>query len=160
MPITNLKNFYQDLDAFIEDVLPEDLSSLQKALCYLILRGVVFLTPVDTGRARGNWQVTINYIPTAETGIKDKGGDEVFAAGGQVIESIPAFCVVFITNNVPYIEVLDQGLFDPADPGPSKDPREDRLGEVLVKGGYSVQAEEGIISVMWKKLEEAFPLAG
>lgn len=102
-------------------------------------------TPVDTGRARGNWQVTIDMPARGEANV----GDPV-SAGRGVIDKSPAFCTIWITNTVPYITVLEYGLFDPENPGPNKH------GQVLVSGGFSVQAPHGMVGVTLGELRAMF----
>ena len=62
-------------------------------------------------------------------------------------EPFPQRQVVYISNNVDHIEVLEDGLYQPPDPGPSKDRRKGRHGEILVRGGFSVQAPQGMVKV-------------
>src|SRR5690606_23664498 len=113
-------------------------------------------TPVDSGRARGNWQVTIGTPASGVVPVSDKQGGQTIAKGTETINAIPPFDVVWITNNMPYIEVLEYGLFNPPDPGPSKDPRPDRKGRVLVKDGYSQQAPQGMVGVTLAELRTMF----
>lgn len=130
-----------------------DVTTIQRKIALDLLRGCVMKTPVDTGRARGNWQITISGAPpTAELGqsasaggSKDKGGGHTVSKGGKKINAAKPYGIIWLTNNVPYIGVLEFGGFVPGDPGPSKDPRKGRKGRVLVKGGYSVQAPRGMV---------------
>jgi len=75
-------------------------------LCLDLFKNVVQGTPVDTGRARGNWQATIN---TPATGIKeetDKQGGATIAAGSNAVSQAVGN-VFYITNNLPYIYRLE-----------------------------------------------------
>ena len=62
------------------------------------------------------------------------------------------YSIVFVSNNVNHVIVLDQGLFTPPNPGPSKDKRDDRLGKVLVQDGYSIQAPLGMVDLTIEEL--------
>ena len=132
-----------------------DVTTIQRKIAMDLLRGVVMKTPVDTGRARGNWQVTTGTTaPTSELGqskgaggSKDKGGGHTVSKGQKKIDLCKPYGVIYLTNNVPYIGVLEFGGFVPKDPGPSKDKRKGRLGRTLVKGGYSVQAPKGMVRI-------------
>lgn len=77
-------------------------------------------TPVDTGAARSNWVATIGIpaagvIPPYAPGIKLGKGERGNASGAlaqaeQVIRQWAAGAPsIFITNNVPYIIVLEEG---------------------------------------------------
>lgn len=116
-----------------------------------ILAGVVKRTPVDTGRARGAWQIGINSPNDSNTsldpGIVGSPGGKSVTRGASALTKLKPFEVVFLTNNVSYILILEQGGFVPQDPGPSKDKRPGRFGRILVKGGYSVQAPNGMVDV-------------
>lgn len=56
---------------------------------------IVTRTPVDTGRLRGNWQAGINSPA-------DSGGDSAIGA-------LTLGDTVFITNNLPYAQVIESG---------------------------------------------------
>lgn len=96
------------------------------------------LTPVDTGEARKGW-----HFDTTITKEARQSEDQLQQLAKVVDESDPG-ADLYLQNFVPQIDILDQGLFVPPDPGPSKDPRPGRKGRVLVQGGYSVQAPTGI----------------
>jgi hypothetical protein len=92
--------------------LPDEKASIVvKKLLFAGLNGLVNKTPVDTGRARGNWQVTIGSPAEGE----NKSGDPI-ARGGEVIEKIERIGsgLFYISNNVPYIEALENGHSDQA----------------------------------------------
>lgn len=75
-------------------------------LCFDLLKGVVLGTPVDTGRARGNWQASITTPAAGTIDREDKGGGATIAAAQPAIEKA-AGTVFYITNNLPYIERLE-----------------------------------------------------
>lgn len=75
-------------------------------LCLDLFKNVVQGTPVDTGRARGNWQATINTPATGSTEDTDKqGGATISAASNAVSQAVGN--VFYITNNLPYIYRLE-----------------------------------------------------
>lgn len=166
---TNFQEFDRKLRAWAVGRPEREVTKLQRLLVLEALKGVVFMTPVDTGRARGNWQVSIGEPASSipfNPGRNRKGrfvsssklsGEQAasFAiqAGEQVVAQIPPFSLVWISNNVEYILVLEFGLFDPANPGPSEDPRSDREGKVLVSGGFSIQAPHGMVGVTIARLQ-------
>lgn len=75
-------------------------------LCLDLFKNVVQGTPVDTGRARGNWQATINTPATGSTEKTDKQGGATISAGSNAV-SQAAGNVFYITNNLPYIYRLE-----------------------------------------------------
>lgn len=74
------------------------------------LRDLVLATPVDTGRARGNWQVEIGGSVVGESGFEDKSGDAAIRIGTATISTFgKGDGSIFIGNNVPYIGRLNEG---------------------------------------------------
>jgi len=73
-----------------------------------LFSGVIKATPVDTGRARGNWQTAVGSPEQAETDRVDKSGGEAIA---EVESKTPqgAGQVTYLSNNLPYIEELENG---------------------------------------------------
>lgn len=63
------------------------------------------MTPVNTGRARGNWQIGIGKDPT----------EELERYGDSSSEELPKLdtChkdeTIYIANNLPYIQALEYG---------------------------------------------------
>jgi hypothetical protein len=66
---------------------------------------VLKLTPVDTGRARGNWQYGINTSPIGTTESTVEPIPELRTTAG----SVEIGDEVNISNNLPYIEALEDG---------------------------------------------------
>jgi hypothetical protein len=65
-----------------------------------VFKNIRFMTPVDTGRARGNWHCTVG-APFS--------GQDATGTDGSIQSAIPrrAGSVVYLTNNVPYIGRLE-----------------------------------------------------
>lgn len=138
-----------EIEKFLREAIREskiDVVTAQKKISFDIFAGVIQMTPVDEGIARNGWQVGINEYPD---GSSSEGN---LAAGTAKINEVGLESVIFITNSVPYILVLDQGGFDPPDPGPSKDPRPGRKGRILVENGYSVQAPNGMVDATLSRI--------
>ena len=77
-----------------------------RAVCLSLLSQVVVGTPVDTGRARGNWQASINTPITSTVPDTDKSGGATISKGkGAVAQATGK--VFYITNNLPYIYPLE-----------------------------------------------------
>jgi len=93
----------------------QQLSYAIKKLSLEALEGLVDMTPVDTGRAKGNWNVTTagRSMAKATDSRMDKTGGNSIATGTEKIlratakNRVPKS--VYITNNVDYIEDLENG---------------------------------------------------
>jgi hypothetical protein len=120
----DIREFEINLRNFVEKQLPEKHAQIVKKAAMQVLMGVIMETPVDTGRARGNWMVTVGS--PARTSI----GPEKFGAPGSIPEkkaetqvaeatinkgekiiktASPRRQIIWITNNLPYIIRLEEG---------------------------------------------------
>lgn len=97
------QNFRKQLNsAFINKVIkPLELKVKKTAL--VIDNVLVKTTPVDTGRARSNWLVSLNApkIEIVEPGILNDTT--------SILHKYSIDDKVYITNNVPYIRRLNDG---------------------------------------------------
>lgn len=154
MAVLNLGQFIRKVEEFSQKLPAEQVQRLHRAIALEALSRVVLKTPVDTGRARGNWQVTQGTPATGTVETEDPSGSATISKGsGEALAARP-FTITWISNNLPYIEVLEFGQFKPPNPGPSKQKRQ--RGKVLVKDGFSVKAPEGMVRVTVMELEQAF----
>lgn len=82
-----------------------------------VLREVIKATPVDTGRARSNWQVGLNspppgpiapYSPGRHLGRGEAANKNAATTiGTTIINAIAGDGTIYISNNVPYINILN-----------------------------------------------------
>lgn len=90
--------------------IEEKVLLVQKKIAFQLLEGIVNMTPVDTGRARANWQVTIGTPTLAHSWESyDKPGDGTISSGSAVISSLRTLGTIYLTNNLPYILSLEKG---------------------------------------------------
>lgn len=92
---------------------------VKREVALAVDQAVVVGTPVDTGTARSNWIVSLGhatdrvipaYAPTTKGGIGETANARAALAQGEdkIKQSRPEEAV-HITNNVEYIEPLNQG---------------------------------------------------
>jgi hypothetical protein len=103
-----LIKFNKEIDNFAR-MIPDKAILMQKKIVLEALRRLVMKTPVDTGHARMNWQVTIGKPANGEIEGYDKEGKKTIARGLAAIKDLSAYKVVWISNNVTYIEFLEDG---------------------------------------------------
>lgn len=77
-----------------------------------LARRIIKRTPVDTGRARANWKVQINIAPSIVSDSSDKTGARTMKEASNVISRYKFGDSIFIVNNLPYIEALEDGHSD------------------------------------------------
>ena len=104
-----LQKFNKELNDFTKKLVPEKVLTLQKKMVLEALKRLVNKTPVDTGRARGNWQVTISKPTKVQLETTDKEGQDTITKGLAAIGGLKPYMVVWITNNLDYIEFLEDG---------------------------------------------------
>jgi len=75
----------------------------KKAVAFGLLGQVVLGTPVDTGRARGNWQVTSARPAQGVLERDDKSGAGALREGNRTIQGTELEDDVWMSNNLPYI---------------------------------------------------------
>lgn len=109
--------FNKALVRFAKTVVPERVVVLQKKVAFQVLTGVVLKTPVDTGRARGGWQLDVGAVGSAPTDRLDRDGAAVFADAAKKLGAIKFGQRVAISNNVHYIIYLENGSSDQAPRG-------------------------------------------
>lgn len=168
----------RDWVAKTKKVVDADVRAIEIAL----FSGVILATPVDTGRARGNWQTTVGGPATGTVDRLDPSGGEAIQDVAQNIGG--AGKVTWLTNNLPYIEVLEYGLYpDPPKRGTRiEGARKTTLGastavfsahiglrqavaqglrtrepatyEIRTVGGYSKQAPSGMVRINMARIDQ------
>lgn len=78
-----------------------------RAIVLELFGSVIKDTPVDTGRARGNWQTSMDSPATGETDRKGEG--PALAEVSQQAASFGAGKVIYLSNGLPYILRLEYG---------------------------------------------------
>jgi len=107
MAVENLSQFTLALTRAAERLPAEGVVKLQKTLVFEALSRLVQRTPVLTGRARSNWQVTIGQPSESQVGIDTATG--TVTRGTAALAQLPPYQIVWISNNVPYIQKLEMG---------------------------------------------------
>lgn len=133
MPVEGLEEFERTVREFAANLGPQQVLPLQRAITLQVLDGVVKMTPVGRrelwaanikraerglpplpegyigGHARANWQVTVGGVPIDTVDAVDAGGGATIEKGFAAIAPLQPFGVAFVTNNVAYIEELEDG---------------------------------------------------
>lgn len=78
---------------------------------------VIMMSPVDTGRFRGNWQVAIGSMPSGTVELDDKAGTAVLSKAQAQAMGLKAGQTIFLVNNLPYAQALEYGLSQQAPGG-------------------------------------------
>jgi len=108
---SNIKQFEIGLKKFTQETLPEDVRKLRNAVALEAHRGVVMMTPVDTGRLRANWSVTTNPKASGfDWEKKDMSGSATIAEGSAVIGTTKdPWTPISLHNGLEYAEYVNDG---------------------------------------------------
>lgn len=113
---SNVLEFNLRLDHFAQQDVPGLILLATKKLAFDIFAGVVRMTPVDTGRARNNWHMSLNtpddVVLESATGggLGSPPAQEHLSEQQQVLAGLNQVgIVVWIQNNLVYAPVLENG---------------------------------------------------
>lgn len=106
-------SFSKQIDAFVNKAL-NNANNTTRTIIGDIADELIFRTPVDTGRARANWDLGVGHLPTQYfENTFDPEGD---ATSNKLKSLIPLTVLglsVYIANNTPYILTLEDGRKGP-----------------------------------------------
>lgn len=134
---------YTDVENFSKRTIG-NLNEIMRVSAITLFKNVILKTPVDSGRARGNWQCTIGKRASGTLDVTDKTGSVTIQKMVDIMSKALITKGVFLTNNLPYIQKLEYGGYN--DGGTGK-----------VSGGFSIQAPEGMVRISLKEIENDLP---
>lgn len=87
----------------------DDIAEAVSVIALDGLSQIVRRSPVDTGRFRGNWDVSIGSISTTFTQEVDPSGAATIANGQAILGTYEQLRPIYIQNNLPYAQRLENG---------------------------------------------------
>lgn len=113
-----LENFTRRIRIRADNV-PRAVNRIVRQCALAVDQALVLGTPVDTGRARSNWIVSVGqpvltdrppYAPGSLLGLNETANARaaIDHAKSVILQRQPEQ-TIYITNNVPYIEKLNRG---------------------------------------------------
>ena len=108
MTTNNLRDFAAGLKAFeaqVKEAHAAQVREVGRELLELLVQG----SPVDAGHFKANWQVSIGRPATGIVNDVDPDGAQTIARGEAVLRGVRAFDTVYLTNNVPNAQELEEG---------------------------------------------------
>lgn len=88
----------------LADKLGGDLDQWSRAFTIALFNGISMDTTVVSGRLRGNWQTTVGSPASGTIERLDPNGSMVF---DEIVGTVRAESVNWITNNLPYAQVQE-----------------------------------------------------
>jgi len=103
-------NFSLDVSKWCGKSL-DRIDIVSRKIALEMFRRVILRTPVDTGRARGNWQSTVGAPAFGTLEETDKSGRAAIARATTACLAWKTVsgASILLTNNLPYIERLEHG---------------------------------------------------
>lgn len=108
-------SFEKQLRAFAKGAQAK-IDKTVKGATVTLAANIITETPVDTGAARGNWQTSVGQPKTDVIDRPDQSGEQAIREAA-VNTPDKAGDVVFIANNLPYINMLEHGHSEQAPAG-------------------------------------------
>lgn len=109
-------NFSLDISKFVEKAKGRVDLVVQKVTLD-VFSDVIMMSPVDTGRFRGNWIADIGGYQTNVVNIFDKSGNESISKVNAIVGKAKSGGVVYLVNNLPYAQRLEYGYSKQAPAG-------------------------------------------
>lgn len=113
----NADEFARELAIFADNLEDEVVLPFVQKISMEMLSRIIMRTPVDTGRARANWSVSVGNPVTVQTEAVDPSGGQTIARGAAIIASMDKLETVWISNNLPYANRLENGWSQQAPAG-------------------------------------------
>ena len=114
------------------------------------LKNIVQETPVDKGRARNNWFLSVDSPVQAINIMQSKDGvDSIYEATKMPKDVLGK--IIYFTNNLPYIKTLEYGGY-PKNVKNGTYIKSQKDYQKLSKNGYSLQAPKGWVRSTIKKM--------
>ena len=128
-------SFSSDIAKFAKKA-GENMVTTRKSVFFQLAESIVERTPVDTGRAKGNWQPSLHTFKSGTVA----GASDPIPAIKMVADSANGDDSMCLINNLPYIQPLEYGYYGE---GPK------------VIGGYSSQAPRGMVRITVREFKVA-----
>lgn len=101
---------YDNIDNW-KKAVEKKLEKVKRTFAFGLYNKIVEKTPVDTGRAKCNWNVCINKQDSTTNNeyTKKDLASRIKEAAGILEQQGKVEDVIYISNNLPYIEALEHG---------------------------------------------------
>lgn len=114
------------------------IKEVQRQLVFSIYNNVCKRTPVDTGRARGNWNISVNKL---DGDYDENRTEQQYTSPSQLPAAENNDDTFYIYNNLPYITKLEYGGYT------------DKPETEKTVNGFSKQAPQGMVGVTLANIE-------
>lgn len=116
--MASLLDLADEMDKLAGTAIPQEVSDFTVKVAITILTDLVYHTPVDTSKALSNWLGSLDApaVGTIDAHFPGEKGSSQRASAAETIDAAKAVWAskqpgqsIFITNNLPYIQRLNEG---------------------------------------------------
>lgn len=94
-------SFVASLSSFSKGT-KDKVQRIRRGVTIKLFNAVILDTPVDTGRLRGNWQLTEQSPATEQLELFDKSGAAAMTKVQAGVAASTGETTLYLTNNLPY----------------------------------------------------------
>jgi hypothetical protein len=123
-------SFSDDVQGFAAKA-GKSVDETMRAIALELFSSTIKDTPVDTGRARGNWQTTIGAPATGE--VDRLGEGEAVKEVSATVADFSGGKVIYLSNNLPYIYRLEYDGWSDQAPGGMLRKNVARIQQIVAK---------------------------
>jgi len=123
-------SFADDVQKYAEKA-GKSVDETMRAIALELFSSTIKDTPVDTGRARGNWQTTIGAPATGE--VDRLGEGEAVKEVSATVADFSGGKVIYLSNNLPYIYRLEFDGWSDQSPGGMLRKNVARIQQIVAK---------------------------
>jgi len=106
---TNFRDFERRVRRRVQEITSDDVNDFVRTVSLKLMQGIMTRSPVDTGRFRGNWHLSITAPSRQQFGALDKSGRATLQRETRKLDDLPQYPLLFYQNNLPYAERLENG---------------------------------------------------
>jgi hypothetical protein len=100
--------FSAQIGAFVQKT-KDNADTVVRKIAFEMFGRVIQKSPVDTGRFKSSWMVSVNSIPSGDPGIIDKSGAPSFAQVDAAVLEMKAGDTITMTSSLAYARQLEFG---------------------------------------------------
>lgn len=123
-------SFSDDVQGFAAKA-GKSVDETMRAIALELFSSTIKDTPVDTGRARGNWQTTIGAPATGE--VDRLGEGDAVKEVSATVADFSGGKVIYLSNNLPYIYRLEYDGWSDQAPGGMLRKNVARIQQIVAK---------------------------
>ena len=153
-----LSELRKESEYLLKTLVPFEVKNQKTEIARTLIKTLKAKTPVDTGFTKASWRVSTRP-PSGPPSGRGKTGLRYADQSELDLLTIdaPPGVNLHVYNTSIAAEIIEFGLFQPSDPGPSQNPDPRKFGRLLVSGGFSTFAPQGIIRISVEEVNALFP---